>query len=280
MRINKYMMLLQEEAGNGEGGQGDGSSGGSNGSDNSGDGALLAGKYENQEALIQGYTELNTAFSAKDETHKGEMDALKSPEEFTAGEGWGSDNAMDNRMMSVFSEVAKEHNMSQGMYESLVDGMVEMHSRVETESLAEVQKSIPNYDNRANAMIDTALRFLRPDQAKGLDALMTSKESFEAVELMMAQVRGSGLPPITNGGGDQMNDRDLRDAIRKLNPADTSERKRLTDILNSRGDGEGKLIQAVAQRPTMCVCGKICYNCPIVWGNLNCPQTQKLNKET
>lgn len=225
-----------------DGGEGGGGEPSVDGGGDGGDGAeLLAGKYKTQDELVTGYTELFTSFSAKDEEHKVVLDGMKSPEEFTAGEGWGSDNHNDNRMMSVFQEVAKEHNMSQGMYESLVDGMVDMQSRVEEADLAEVQKSIANYDNRANAMIDTALRFLRPDQAKGLDALMTSRESFEAVELLMAQVRGGGLPPITTPSGD-MDEATLRKSIRELNPADTKERARLTAILNARGDGEGMLV--------------------------------------
>ncbi len=224
-----------------DGGDG-GGSGGDNGGDNGGGGdTLLAGKYETQDALIQGYTELNTAFSAKEEAHQAEIAGFKTPEELIAGADWGSDNAMDNRMMAVFQEVGKEFNMPQGMYESLVNGMTEMQNRVSADSLAETQKSIVNYDNRANMMIDTALRFLRPDQAKGLDALMTSKESFEAVELLMAQVRGNGaLPP--NPDHSQESEADIRKAIKALNPADTKERNRLTAILNSRGDGEGKLV--------------------------------------
>ena len=199
---------------------------------------LLAGKYNTQEDLIKGYTELQTAYSGKDEVHRNELASLKSPEAFEAGENWNSDNAMDNRMMSVFQEVAKEHNMSQGMYEGLVNGMTQMQTRVSEDSLVEVQKSIENYDTRANAMVDTALKYLRPDQAQALDSLMTTKESFEALEILMSQSRGGSLPntltPDTN-----VSEKELRKSIRELNPADTNERSRLLELLNSRGGSGG-----------------------------------------
>lgn len=205
------------------------------------DSKLLAGKYNTQEDLVKGYTELQTAFSSKDEVHRNELSSFKSPEAFEAGEGWGSDNAMDNRMMSVFQEVAKEHNMSQGMYEGLVNGMVDMQTRVAKDSLVEVQKSIENYDTRAKTMVDTALKFLRPDQVQGLDSLLTTKESFEALEVLMAQSRGGSLPSTLAPAND-VSEKELRDSIRNLNPADTTERARLLKVLNSRGDGGGSLV--------------------------------------
>jgi len=218
----------------GEGGGGDPSGG-------EGGGELLAGKYKTQDELIAGYTELNTAFSGKDEAHNNALNALKSPEKFEAGEGWTNDNAMDNRMMAVFQEVAKENNMSQGMYEGLVNGMVEMQARVAEEALTETAKSIPNFDNRAQAVADTALKFLRPDQAEGLDSLMTTKEGFEAIEILMGQLRGGALPTVVTQGND-MSDGDLRKQIRELNPADSTKRNELMEILNSRGGDEGKLV--------------------------------------
>lgn len=232
MMLSVCMMYVDD----GEGGGGDPSGG-----EGDGGGELLAGKYKTQDELVAGYTELQTAYSGKDEAHLTEMNGLKSPESFEAGEGWGSDNAMDNRMMAVFQEVAKDNNMPQGMYESLVNGMVEMQSRVADAELVEVQKSIANFDNRAQAMADTALKFLRPDQAEALDSFNGSKESFEAIELLMAQVRGTGLPPITNSIGDR-SEADLRKDLRELNPADTTKRNALMEELNKRGDGEGRLV--------------------------------------
>ncbi len=158
-----------------------------------------------------------------------------------AGEGWTNDDAMNNRMMSVFQEVGKEHNLDQGTYEALFNGMTEMQSRVQAENLTEIVKSIPNYDDRAKAMVDTSLRFLRPDQAQAIDSLMQSKESFEAVEILMGALRGGSLPLVTQGVGD-ISDGDLRQQIKALNPADTSKRAELMGILNSRGNGEGKLV--------------------------------------
>lgn len=219
----------------------DGGEGGGGGGGEGGEPTLLAGKYETQEDLIKGYTELNTAFSGKDEAHQVALDAMKSPETFTAGEDWGSDNAMNNRMMSVFQDVAKDHNMPQGMYESLVNGMTEMQGRVSEETLVETQKSIVNYDNRATAMIDTATRFLRPDQVQALDSTMQTKESFEVMELLFGQLRGSSLPTnVTPASGES--EAEVRAAIKKLNPADTKERARLMAIINAKGNGEGSLV--------------------------------------
>jgi len=227
--------------GDGGDGGGDGDNGGDTGGDTGGDGTLLAGKYKSQDELVTGYLELQTAFSGKDEAHTTAMNDMKSPAEYAPAENWGNDNAMNNRMMSVLQEVGKEHNMSQGMYESLFNGITDMQGRVQEQDLADTVKSIANYDNRANAIADTALRFLRPDQAKGMDALLQSKESFEAVEILMGQLRGAGLPAITPTQGD-MSDGDLRKQIRNLNPADTSKRKELMDILNARNGAEGTLI--------------------------------------
>ena len=227
--------------GAGDGGAGDGGAGGDAGDGGAGGETLLAGKYKTQEELVNGYTELQTAFSGKDEAHVNELNALKSPEEFKAGEDWSNDNPMDNRMMSVFQEVAKEHNMPQGMYESLVNGMTEMQTRVQEEQLLETKKSIPNFDTRANAIADTALRFLRPDQAQGLDTLMQTKESFEAIEILMGQLRGGALPANTQPPQD-MSEAELRKEIRELNPADTTKRAELLTKLNERGGGKGTLV--------------------------------------
>ncbi len=240
-QLMKFLHTLQEEAGDGTGG---GASGGTDGSGDSGsDGGseLLAGKYENQDALIAGYTELQTAFSAKDETHKEELAKFNSPEEFTAGEGWKEDNAMNNRMMAVFQAVAGEHGMSQGMYEGLVNGMTEMQDRVATDGMTETIKSIPNYETRASNMQDMALKHLRPDQAQAMDTLMTSKESFEAVEVLLNNLRGGTLPSNVQQQT-EMNEVELRSKIKNLNPADTQERGRLMKMLNDQGNGEGKLI--------------------------------------
>lgn len=230
-----FLVLCYVDGGDGGGGSGD------EGGGDEGGGDLLAGKYKTQDELVAGYTKLQTAFSGKDEAHNSALDVLKSPEKFDAGENWSNDNAMDNRMMSVFQEVAKEHNMSQGMYEGLVNGMVEMQTRVAEEAIAETAKSIPNFDNRAQAIADTALKFLRPDQAEGLDTLMTTKEGFEAIEILMGQLRGSGLPNIIANGND-MSEGELRNQIRDLNPADTKKRNELLEKLNSKGDGQGRLV--------------------------------------
>ncbi len=223
------------EGGGGDAGAGEGDAGGQ------GEGeTLLAGKYKTSAELETGYNELFASYSGKDEAHTSEMNALKSPEAYEAGEDWGSDNAMNNRMMAVFQEVGKEHNMSQGMYEALFNGVNEMQTRVQTEQLSEVKESIPNFDNRNNAVVDTALRFLRPDQAESLDAFNNSKESFEALETLMAQLRGGTLPPRTDHS--ELTDADLRSQIRNLNPADSTKRKELMTILNARGDGEGTMV--------------------------------------
>lgn len=226
------------------GGVGDGGGAGGDGGDAGGDAggdSLYAGKYKTVDELSSGYTELQTAFSGKDEAHVAELNALKSPDEFNAGEGWGSDNAMDNRMMAVFQTVAKEHNMSQGMYEGLVNGMTEMQTRVQEADLKETKESIANFDNRAEAIANTALRFLRPDQAQAMDSLMQSKESFEAIEVLMGNLRGGALPTNINAGGG-VTDTDLRQQLSDLNPADTGKRKELLDMLNERSGGEGKLV--------------------------------------
>ncbi len=234
MMLSVSVMYVDGDGGGGGDGDGDG--------DGDGGGELLAGKYKTQDELVTGYTELQTAFSGKDEAHQAEMAGFKSPDKFEAGEDWGSDNANDNRMMAVFQDVAQEHNMSQAMYESLVTGMTEMQGRVSEAELADVQKSIPNFDNRAQAMVDTALKFLRPDQAEALDAFNGSKESFEAIELLMSQVRGgnSGLPQHIEKS--TRTDADIRKDLNSLNPADTTSRKALMDELNARGDGEGRLV--------------------------------------
>lgn len=251
-RINKYIRLLQDEAGDGsQGGGGSGDSGASGtgdagaGGDSAASGGseetLLAGKYKTPDDLVKGYTELNTAYSAKDEAHLAELGALKSPETYVPGEGWVSDDAMGNRMQAVLQEIGKEHNLPQGTYEAIVNGIGEMQTRVQEDTLKEVVASIPNYDNRSKALQDTAMRFLRPDQAQSIDSLMQTKESFEAMEILMANARGGQLPSVTDAS-QGMSDADLRKAIKDLNPADLRERARLTDILNERGNGKGKLV--------------------------------------
>lgn len=227
-----------------DGGEGGGSgdpAGGEGGGDPAGGGDLLAGKYKSQEDLVTGYTELQSAFSGKDEAHLAELAGLKSPDAYNPAEDWGNDNPMDNRLMSVLQAVGKEFNMPQGMYESLFNEVTGMQQRVTEDSLNEVKKSIPNFDNRANAIVDTALRFLRPDQAKGLDSLMDNKESFEAVEILMGQLRGGQLPPTTPPAED-VSDAELRSQLNKLNPADTKKRDELMGILNKRGGGQGKMV--------------------------------------
>lgn len=248
--MNKYLLTLFSmfnltmyidggEGGGSDGGNGDEGSEGGEGIE--GGEQLLAGRFKSQDELIKGYTELEAAFSGKDEAHNKVLSEFKSPEEYAPGEGWDSENPMNNRMMAVLQEVGKEYNMPQGMYESIFNGITEMQERVQTETLEETQKSIPNYETRANAMADTALKYLRPDQAKAIDKLMQSKESFEAMELIMAKMRGASIPGVVQTD-DAISDDELRSKIRNLNPADTRERERLLKIINSRSDGEGSLV--------------------------------------
>lgn len=235
-----FLTIAYIDGGDGGGSGGDG---GSEGGDAGGDGGenLLAGKYKTQDELVSGYAELQTAFSGKDEAHVAELAGLKSPEAYDAGEDWGNDNAMDNRLMSVLQAVGKDHNMPQGMYESLFNDITDMQQRVSEDSINEVKKSIPNFDNRANAIADTALKFLRPDQAQGLDSLMNNKESFEAIEILMGQLRGGQLPNTT-APAEEFSDSELRGQLNKLNPADTKKRDELMSILNKRGGGQGTMV--------------------------------------
>ena len=227
----------------GNDGAGDDGTGDNGASDGGGDGdsGLLAGKYKDQSTLEAGYLELQTAFSSKDETHKGEIDAMKSPKEYNAGEGWGDDNAMNNRMMSVLQEVGKEHNITQGAYEAIFNGVTQMQERVAKDVLDDTMKSIPNFDVRSKNMEDLAMKYLRPDQATAMDEVMQTKESFEAVEVLLNKLKGGTLPDSTRQPS-EVSDGELRKQISNLNPADTRERERLMKIVNSRGEGQGKLV--------------------------------------
>ena len=245
LMMQMFNLTMYADGGEGGGGDAGGASDGGDAGDNAGGGAgddaLLAGVFKDQDALVKGYAELQAAFSGKDEAHKTELAAFAAPESYAASEEWGELDPMGNRMLSVLEQVGKEHNLTQGAYEALFNGISEMQTRVANDALEEAQKSIPNFDNRANALIDTAGRFLRPDQLEALDGAMQTKESFEAMELLIGQLRGGALPNVTNPNVGE-SEAEIRAAIKKLNPADTRERERLMTALNAKGGGEGRLI--------------------------------------
>jgi len=212
------------------GGTGDapGADAGASGADG---GDLILGKFKDQDALAEGYTNLQKKLGNFQGTPKDGYAPIEGLENTTADQ---------NRLMAVLQEVGKDAQMDQGTYESLYTQITEMQARVADETLQATIKEIPNYDTRAKAMADTALRFLRPDQADAVDALMQSKESFEAVEILMGQLRGGSLP--NNPGVTETSQEELRAQIKNLNPADSAGRKRLLEQLNAKGDGQGRLV--------------------------------------
>jgi len=193
---------------------------------------MILGKFKDQGALEEGYSALEKRLGSFQGTPK---------DGYAPIEGIGETSADQNRLMAVIQEVGKDAQMDQGTYESLYTKIAEMQARVAEDGLKETIKSIPNYDTRAKAMQDTVLRFLRPDQAESVDALMQSKESFEAIEIIMGQLRGGSLPQAP-GQADGISDHDLRTQINALKPSDTNERTRLLKILNGRSGGQGSLV--------------------------------------
>ncbi len=212
----------------------DGGDGGANpadGGDASG-GELLAGKYKDQAALVDGYKNLEQMFGSFTGTPK---------DGYAAIDGIGETSADQNRLMSVIQEAGKDMNLSQDGYENLYKNISEMQDRVAEENIAAVIKEIPNFDTRQKQLVDTAIRFLRPDQMQGIDALMTTKESFEAVEVLMGAMRGGSLPGVTPQAP-VLDAHSLRQELNKLDPADTGNRSRLLKQLNDASGGEGKLV--------------------------------------
>ena len=219
------------EAGEHNGNPGDSGAGGDAGGGDAG-GELLLGKFKDTDALSDAYTNLQKKLGNFQGAPK---------DGYTAIEGVENTTADQNRLMAVLQEVGKDAQMDQATYESLYNSITEMQTRVAEEGLKETMKSIANYDTRAQAMQDTALRFLRPDQAEAVDALLQSKESFEAVEILLGQLRGAGGLPASPGVA-ETSDAELRAQIRALSPSDTATRARLMGELNKRGDGEGRLV--------------------------------------
>ncbi len=199
--------------------------------DGSGD-ELLLGKFKDVDALAESYTNLQKKLGNFQGAPKDGYAPIEGVEDTTADQ---------NRLMAVLQEVGKDAQMDQATYEKLYTEITEMQTRVAEESLQEAIKSIPNYDTRAKAMQDTALRFLRPDQVEAVDTLMQTKESFEAVEVLLGQLRGAGGLP-SNPGVAGMDEGELRRQIRELSPSDTATRAKLMAELNKRGDGEGRLV--------------------------------------
>lgn len=195
---------------------------------------LILGKFKDAEALANSYKNLESRFGSFVGAPKdGVYQPIEGFEEGTTPE--------QNRLMAALQEFGKEAQLSQDGYEKLFKDITSIQERQYEEQMKEEIAKIPNYETRVQAVKDTALRVLRPDQLEALDKVMTTAESFEAVESVISALKGGSLPTNTNPAVRDVSE--VRKELNELNPADTVNRKRLLDEINKLvGDGEGRLV--------------------------------------
>lgn len=209
--------------------------------------AWLPSKYETPEALAKGYTELQAAFSGKQEKlretvlaelragvpeapDKYELKAAALPEhvvwldgdipaELEAGKVYFKPDPAAPEMGALREWAHKNGVKSEGFGELMGLAAQVMGTRVPTAAEVEAQRTAfygslgENGQARASHLWGQLTSALG-DKAKGIDALLSDKGSFEAIEALMSRAGGASFAPAGGGAapGSAMDEATLRKA--------------------------------------------------------------------
>lgn len=194
----------------------------------------LLGKHKTVEDQAKNYTQLEKRFGG----FKG------APEEYGSIEGL-DDNAEINMLKATISQVGKDSNMDQGTYEKVVKSVIEnvsqMREELRSQEIEDSISQIENFDNRRQALTETAQKSLTAEQFDGLNDLMTTPAGFEAIEALTTIIRG-GVLPGAMGDGEHESVADITNELNNLDPSDMSGRAKTLEKLNKVPGMTGKLV--------------------------------------